>query len=306
VVATAKLSFGLDVDDGTSSYASGPDTLRLNSLDDRVEDKSDTANPTQNRYATRRLGPNASVACAPKVMTKLALVREAQTREQLRSEFLVLQERVKETEILIPFTFYDGGSLPGGVCRVKKGDHIWLFLDKARKVGAELGVGGVDKSRREWARISVEDLMLVKGEIIIPHVSRCLGSSPAYKLTLVKHYDFYHFIMNKVKGIAGPLFAHSAQLIASTPTVASNRSPYLKNSVSLSNRGPTTENIAFVQDCALEGADHDPNLTRVVDRRWYERNKHIFPASVWEEYDPTRDYSQGIRKDSEGNTFFFA
>lgn len=104
-------------------------------------------------------------------MTKLALVREAQIREQLRKEFLVLQELVKATEILIPFTFYDGGSLPGGVCRIKKGDHIWLFLDKARKVGAELGVGGVDKSRREWARISVEDLMLVKGEIIIPHVS---------------------------------------------------------------------------------------------------------------------------------------
>ncbi len=112
--------------------------------------------------------------------------------------------------------------------------------------------------------------------------------------------------MNKVKGIAGPLFAYSAQPIASTPTAASNRSPYLKNSVSLFNPGRTTENIAFAQDCPSEGADHDPNLTRVVDRRWYERNKHIFPASVWEEYDPTKDYSQGIRKDSEGNTFFFA
>lgn len=25
---------------------------------------------------------------------------------------------------------------------------------------------------------------------------------------------------------------------------------------------------------------------KVVERRWYERNKHIFPASRWETYDP--------------------
>lgn len=30
--------------------------------------------------------------------------------------------------------------------------------------------------------------------------------------------------------------------------------------------------------------------TQVVERRWYERNKHIFPASRWEVYDPNKDY----------------
>ena len=106
-------------------------------------------------------------------MTKSALLREAQTREQLRKEFLILQEAVKATEILIPFVFYDGTNIPGGVCKVKKGDHIWVFLDKSRKVGAELGVGGGEKasSRREWARVGVDDLMLVRGEVIVPHVS---------------------------------------------------------------------------------------------------------------------------------------
>ena len=121
----------------------------------------------------RRLGPNATAPYAPKVMTKSALLREAQTREQLRKEFLILQEAVKATEILIPFVFYDGTNIPGGICKVKKGDHIWVFLDKSRKVGAELGVGGGEKasSRREWARVGVDDLMLVRGEVIIPHVS---------------------------------------------------------------------------------------------------------------------------------------
>lgn len=27
-------------------------------------------------------------------------------------------------------------------------------------------------------------------------------------------------------------------------------------------------------------------IGKVVERRWYERNKHIFPASRWELYDP--------------------
>ena len=27
---------------------------------------------------------------------------------------------------------------------------------------------------------------------------------------------------------------------------------------------------------------------KVVDRHWYNRNKHIFPASRWETYDPDK------------------
>ena len=111
-------------------------------------------------------------------MTKSALIREAQTREQLRKEFLSMQEAVKNTEIIIPFVFYDGTNIPGGSCKVKKGDHAWVFLDRSRKAGAELGVGGGERasSRREWARVGVDDLMLVRGEVIIPHVSHTVAS----------------------------------------------------------------------------------------------------------------------------------
>lgn len=103
---------------------------------------------------------------------------EAQARETLRKEFLAMQEAVKNTEILIPFVFYDGTSIPAGSVKVKKGDPVWLFLDRCRKVGAELGVRGANAAskerrdtRREWARVSVDDLMLVKGDVIVPHVS---------------------------------------------------------------------------------------------------------------------------------------
>ena len=81
----------------------------------------------------------------------------------------IFEKSLLQTEKGEPFVFYDGSNIPGGVCRVKKGDHVWFFLDKARKVGAELGVGG-DKGRKEWARVNVDDLMMVRGEMIIPHV----------------------------------------------------------------------------------------------------------------------------------------
>lgn len=138
--------------------------------------RSETPEDGAVQSAKKRLGPNAKLSMAPKIMTKSALIRDAQTREQLRKEFLGMQEAVRATDILIPFVFYDGTNIPGGVCKVKKGDHTWVFLDKARKVGAEMGVGGEKaNSRREWARVGVDDLMLVRGEIIIPHVGSYLA-----------------------------------------------------------------------------------------------------------------------------------
>ncbi|EME40798.1 hypothetical protein DOTSEDRAFT_74380 [Dothistroma septosporum NZE10] len=108
----------------------------------------------------------------PKALTKSGLLKEAQLKENLRREYTQIQEAVKATEFMIPFVFYDGKNVPGGMVRMKKGDHVWLFLERARKVGADLAGKG-DKSRRDWARISVDDLMVVKGDLVIPHVSLC-------------------------------------------------------------------------------------------------------------------------------------
>jgi protein FAM50 len=50
-------------------------------------------------------------------------------------------------------------------------------------------------------------------------------------------------------------------------------------------------------------------MTKVVDRRWYERNKHIFPATLWKEYEAGADFTEKIskmRRDAEGNAFFFS
>ena len=131
----------------------------------------------------RGLTPNAiGTVPPPKAITKASLQADATARDALRKEFLIRQELVRNTEILVPFVFYDGTNIPAGSVKIKKGDHIWLFLEKCRKLGAELGVGGAgvgssvgvakskDESRRAWARVGVDDLMCVRGDVIIPHV----------------------------------------------------------------------------------------------------------------------------------------
>lgn len=169
---TPKLSFGVEEDDqegGDGTDAPTPNDSRSNSATPRSGTPVSSSN--SNEGPRKKISVNASVAVAPKAFTKSALLREAQTRESLRKEFLLLQDAVKATEINIPFVFYDGTNIPGGICKVKKGDYIWVFLDRSRKVGADLGVGEKANSRREWARIGVDDLMMVRGSIILPHVS---------------------------------------------------------------------------------------------------------------------------------------
>ncbi|KAK0742025.1 XAP5, circadian clock regulator-domain-containing protein [Apiosordaria backusii] len=245
--AKALVSFGDDDEEENKEEDDGGPQIKPKS-------KKPTPSPAADSRAgseptTEKKIVNTSAPIIPKALTKAARLKEQAEKDALRKEFLLLQAAVKQTEIAIPFVFYDGTNIPGGIVRVKKGDHIWLFLDKSRKVGAELGVGG-DKNanaRRDWARVGVDDLMLVRGGVIIPHVS--------------------HFTLHKFT----------------------------------TGRGTAGANIR-----TLEGAGDDPAWTKVVDRRWYQRNKHIYPASVWQEFDPDVDYSKEIQRDTGGNAFFFA
>lgn len=265
-VGGAKLSFG-DDEDPADDNGNG------NGADEDVGKKK-----------LKKFEANSSVSVVPRSVTKAALRREAAERETLRREFLMRQEAVKATEIALPFVFYDGTDIPGGIVRVKKGDFIWVFLDKSRKVGADLGVGEKANARREWARVGVDDLMMVRGNIIIPH-----------------HYEFLFFIMNKTVGPTGKLLF---DYLAEAPTPAESTSPETVRTETASQIIKSTRTQPDVGD--LEGASDDPTLTKVVDRRWYERNKHIYPASVWSEFDPEMDYQKEVRRDLGGNTFFYS
>lgn len=162
-----------DVGDRSSAEAGSGGTASEDGDKDADRDRDKDKDKDKGDKPQAKVIVNSSVGIVPRARTKAALRREAAEREALRKEFLMLQAAVKATEIAIPFVFYDGTNIPGGIVRVKKGDFVWLFLDKSRKVGAKLGVGAdkVVNARRDWARVSVDDLLLVRGTIIIPHVS---------------------------------------------------------------------------------------------------------------------------------------
>lgn len=141
----------------------------------------------------------------------------------------------------------------------------------------------------------------------------------------LQHYDFHYFIQNKSTGYKGlPLFSHSAEPTAATPqhllsiqdadtktpppyTTDPSKTNYLTTAdVRQATKKAAEE--SRIPDSGLEGFSDDPALAKVVDRRWYERNKHIYPASLWEEFDPEKDYQSAgaTRKDATGNAYFFS
>ncbi|KAI0860341.1 XAP5-domain-containing protein [Xylaria cubensis] len=298
-VGGAKLSFGDDDDDNDNDDGEGEDKGRRpkaivkavtavpgDDADKGGNEDSDNTKSMSNGKSKFKI--NSSVSVVPRPVTKSALRREAAERDALRRQFLQRQERVKATEIAIPFVFYDGANIPGGTVRVKKGDFVWQFLDKSRKVGADLGVGEKANARREWARVGVDDLMMVRGNVIIPH-----------------HYDFLFFIMNKTLGPNGAvLFDYDAD--ASKPQPEQPVADGGQAAAPPLTAAPLSSGVTQTQVDSLEGASDDPTWTRVVDRRWYERNKHIYPASMWRDFDPEKDYQSEVRRDLGGNTFFYS
>lgn len=169
-------------DAGSLNPSSGPENNNK-SASKTPDSRSSSSTP---QPGGRRIKPNPKLGVPPpRAITKATLEEEARMRDALRKEFMEIQERVKATEILVPFVFYDGTNIPAGTVKMRKGDPIWLFLDRSRKVGAELGVSGSSTNnnnnsanatkarrdtRREWARVGVDDLMCVRGNIIVPHV----------------------------------------------------------------------------------------------------------------------------------------
>ncbi|XP_039058653.1 protein XAP5 CIRCADIAN TIMEKEEPER-like isoform X2 [Hibiscus syriacus] len=50
------------------------------------------------------------------------------------------------------------------------------------------------------------------------------------------------------------------------------------------------EDVRTIADATIE--KDESHAGKVVERHWYERNKHIFPASRWEIYDPTKKWER--------------
>lgn len=106
---------------------------------------------------------------------------ENRLREQLRQEWVEKQAKLKNEEIEITFSYWDGSGHRRSVI-MKKGSTIYQFLTDALNI--------LRKEFHELKTITADQLMYVKEDLIIPH-----------------HYTFYDFIVTKARGKSGPLFS---------------------------------------------------------------------------------------------------
>lgn len=196
---------------------------------DEEKDELDYEPPSK-----RKLGKN------PDVDTSFLPDREREEeekriREELRMEWVQKQQQLKNEDIEITFSYWDGSG-HRKVVRMKKGNSIYQFLQKCMEL--------LRKDFYELRAVTADQLMYVKEDLIIPH-----------------HYTFYDFIVTKARGKSGPLFAYDAR-----------------------------EDVRLTNDASIE--KEESHAGKVLLRSWYERNKHIFPASRWEPYDPARSYER--------------
>lgn len=180
------------------------------------------------KRAKSRKNPNVDTSFLPDREREEA---ERRQREELRQEWLRKQDEMKQEDIEITYSYWDGsGHRKSVMC--KKGDDIATFLEKCRQQLPEL------------RGVSVDNLMYVKEDLIIPH-----------------HYTFYDFIVNKARGKSGPLFNFDVH-----------------------------DDVRLLADATIE--KDESHAGKVVERSYYQRNKHIFPASRWEVYDPEKKYGK--------------
>lgn len=160
---------------------------------------------------------------------------EKKLREKLALEWRERQAKLKEENIEITFSFWDGSGHRRMV-QMKKGHSVYQFLQKCLEL--------LRKEFVELRTVSADQLMYVKEDLIIPH-----------------HYTFYDFIVTKARGKSGPLFSFDVH-----------------------------DDVRLIGDATIE--KDESHAGKVLLRSWYERNKHIFPASRWEPYEPSKKYDK--------------
>ena len=83
---------------------------------------------------------------------------EQKERERLKKIWMIEQEEIKRQSIIVTYSYWDGSGHRAQVDCVK-GDSISQFLEKVRKQWHEL------------RGVNVENLIFIKEDLIIPHVS---------------------------------------------------------------------------------------------------------------------------------------
>lgn len=236
------LSFNYDEDEEAEETADEPPkVIQKPKIEDDSESSSDKK-WTEQEPAKKKIkkNPNVDTSFLPDREREEA---ENKLREQLRQEWVEKQAALKEEEIDITFSYWDGSGHRKSII-LKKGYSIYQFLQRALE----------DVLRKEFPElktVSADQLMYVKEDLILP-----------------QHYTFYDFIVTKARGKSGPLFTFDVK-----------------------------DDIRMISDASIE--KEESHAGKVLLRSWYERNKHIFPASRWEPYDPTKSYDKYTYKDKK-------
>ncbi|CAI0438380.1 unnamed protein product [Linum tenue] len=216
IKGNSKLSFSDDFEDGAEDEDGG------------IEE------PVPNKLARGKFGKDPTVETSFLPDSEREAEEQAE-REVLRKQWVREQEQIKNEALQITYSYWDGtGHRRAIQCR--KGDSIGEFL---RSVQQQLA-----PEFREIRTTSVENLLYVKEDLIIPH-----------------QHSFYELIVNKARGKSGPLFHFDVH-----------------------------EDVRTIADATIE--KDESHAGKVVERHWYEKNKHIFPASRWEIYDPARKWER--------------
>ncbi|XP_077239944.1 XAP5 family protein [Tasmannia lanceolata] len=211
---------------------------RLSFADD-IDNGSDEEEAENNNQESKMVG-HGKLGKDPTVETSFLpdSEREAEEqaeRERLRKQWLREQEQIRNEPLEITYSYWDGAG-HRRVIQVRKGDAIGGFL---RAVQQQLA-----PEFREIRTTSVENLLYVKEDLIIPH-----------------QHSFYELIINKARGKSGPLFHFDVH-----------------------------DDVRTIADATIE--KDESHAGKVVERHWYEKNKHIFPASRWEIYDQTKKWER--------------
>jgi len=185
------------------------------------EDENDYVSPPPKKKIAKN--PNVDTTFLP---DRDREEKERQERERLTAEWMAEQERIKNEDIEVTYSFWDGSG-HRKTLKIKKGATIDKFLEQVRQEFKDLRTA------------NAENLMYIKEDLIIPH-----------------NYSFYDLIVTKARGKSGPLFNFDVH-----------------------------DDIRIINDASKE--KDESHAGKVVERRWYEKNKHLFPASRWEVYDPS-------------------
>lgn len=156
--------------------------------DEEAEDAGESSSDSSKKLKwTEQIEPaKKKIKKNPNVDTSFLPDREREEaenklREELRQQWVEKQAALKDEEIEITFSYWDGSGHRRSIVQ-KKGNSIYQFLQKALEEVLR-------KEFPELKTVTADQLMYVKEDLILP-----------------QHYTFYDFIITKARGKSGPLF----------------------------------------------------------------------------------------------------